>query len=74
MFAFLTATFYLWVGRSDTPGNEPNVAGLMFMWCASLPPAHRCSHRLGITRLCMERMASRGVVSPIPLLAAQLCV
>jgi hypothetical protein len=33
VFAFLVATFYLWVGRSDTPGNEPNIAGLMFMWC-----------------------------------------
>ena len=36
MFAFLTATFYLWVGCSDTAGNEPNLAGLMFMWCESI--------------------------------------
>ena len=32
VFTFLTATFYIWVGRSDTTGNEPNIAGLLFMW------------------------------------------
>jgi hypothetical protein len=32
IFAFLICTFYLWIGRNDTSGNEPNIAGLFFLW------------------------------------------
>lgn len=32
VFTFLICTFYLWVGRADTAANEPNIAGLLFMW------------------------------------------
>lgn len=31
-FTFLTATFYLWVGADNSAQNEPNIAGLLFMW------------------------------------------
>lgn len=36
-FTFLTATFYLWVGANNTAENEPNIAGLLFMWYARGP-------------------------------------
>ena len=38
IFTFLICTFYLWVGRNDTTGNEPNIAGLLFMWYAAGQP------------------------------------
>lgn len=34
VFTFLTATFYLWVGRNNTAANVPNLGGLLFLWCA----------------------------------------
>jgi hypothetical protein len=34
VFTFLTATFYLWVGKNNTAANVPNLGGLLFLWCA----------------------------------------
>lgn len=34
VFTFLTATFYLWVGKTNTAANVPNIGGLLFLWCA----------------------------------------
>jgi len=31
-FTFLTATFYLWVGKNNTAANVPNIGGLLFLW------------------------------------------
>lgn len=42
VFTFLTATFYLWVGKNNTAANVPNLGGLLFLWCAwSLQDIHR---------------------------------
>ena len=32
VFTFLTATFYLWVGKNNTAANVPNLGGLLFLW------------------------------------------
>lgn len=42
IFTFLVATFYLWVGRADTAANEPNIAGLLFMWCVLASTCRAC--------------------------------
>ena len=39
VFTFLTATFYLWVGKNNTAANVPNLGGLLFLWCAQPAPA-----------------------------------
>jgi hypothetical protein len=36
VFSALTVIYYWKVGRDFSPVNVPNIAGVLFLWCASL--------------------------------------
>ncbi|KAK9906864.1 hypothetical protein WJX75_009364 [Coccomyxa subellipsoidea] len=65
-FTFLTATFYLWVGANNTAENEPNIAGLLFMWV--ILPAYGAGPYLPaivMERPVYVREMSDGLYSPL---------